>query len=80
MTTLLYTHADCLAHDTGHTHPESAARLRELLISLSGPEFDGLERRIASRRGGPCYAAGGVRQRRPAAVGSLVAAAERPVG
>ncbi len=49
MTTLLFTHDDCLEHDTGHTHPESQERLRELLKKLSEPEFDSLVRRVAPR-------------------------------
>jgi acetoin utilization deacetylase AcuC-like enzyme len=47
MTTLLYTHPDCLAHDPGPHHPESPARLRAVLEALSAPEFAGLDRREA---------------------------------
>ena len=47
MTTILYSHAACLGHDTGHGHPESAERLKALLARLDEPEFDGLERRSA---------------------------------
>lgn len=47
MTTLLYTHDDCLKHDTGHTHPESQERLRELLAALSQSDFGALDRRVA---------------------------------
>ena len=47
MTTILYSHADCLAHDTGYSHPESAARLRALLTRLDDAEFDALDRRQA---------------------------------
>ncbi|HUZ75019.1 MAG TPA: histone deacetylase family protein [Stellaceae bacterium] len=46
MTTLLYTHEDCLAHDTGRHHPESPARLRAVLAGLSGPGFEALEHRV----------------------------------
>ena len=34
MTTLLYTHEACLAHDTGRHHPESPSRLRAVLHAL----------------------------------------------
>jgi acetoin utilization deacetylase AcuC-like enzyme len=47
MTTLLFTHPLCLAHDPGTHHPESPARLRAVLSALEGPEFDRLERREA---------------------------------
>ncbi len=47
MTTILYSHADCLAHDTGFGHPESAERLDALLERLSDQEFSPLERRAA---------------------------------
>ena len=47
MTTLLYTHAACVAHDPGPHHPESPARLRAVLEALSAPEFAGLDRREA---------------------------------
>jgi acetoin utilization deacetylase AcuC-like enzyme len=47
MTTLLYTHSDCLAHDPGPHHPESPARLRAVLQALAAPEFAPLERREA---------------------------------
>ncbi len=49
MATLLYTHDICLEHDTGPAHPESGERLRALLKTLSGAEFDGLVRRTAPR-------------------------------
>jgi acetoin utilization deacetylase AcuC-like enzyme len=49
MTTLLYTHPDCLAHDPGAHHPESPDRLRAVLAALSAEEFAGLERREAPR-------------------------------
>ena len=44
MTTLLYTHTLCLAHDPGSFHPESPHRLRAILARLDGPEFASLER------------------------------------
>jgi acetoin utilization deacetylase AcuC-like enzyme len=47
MTTLLYTHPDCLEHDPGSYHPESPDRLRAVLDALSGPAFADLERRAA---------------------------------
>ena len=47
MTTLLYTHPACLAHDPGSYHPESPARLRAVLEALDAPEFAALERREA---------------------------------
>jgi acetoin utilization deacetylase AcuC-like enzyme len=47
MTTLLYTHESCIAHDPGPHHPESPARLRAVLEALSAPEFAGLDRREA---------------------------------
>ncbi len=47
MTTLLYTHPDCLEHDPGPYHPESPARLRAVLEALEAPEFFRLDRRKA---------------------------------
>jgi acetoin utilization deacetylase AcuC-like enzyme len=47
VTTILFTHEACLAHDTGHHHPESPARLRAVLDGLSGPAFAALIRRSA---------------------------------
>jgi acetoin utilization deacetylase AcuC-like enzyme len=47
MTTLLYTHEACIAHDPGPHHPESPARLKAVLEALSAPEFAGLDRREA---------------------------------
>ena len=47
MTTLLYTHEACLAHDPGSYHPESPDRLRAVLDGLSDPAFAALERRTA---------------------------------
>ena len=49
MTTLLYTHPDCLEHDPGSYHPESPDRLRAVLEALSEPEFAELVRREAPR-------------------------------
>jgi acetoin utilization deacetylase AcuC-like enzyme len=49
MTTQLYTHEACLAHDPGRHHPESPARLRAILDALAGREFAMLERREAPR-------------------------------
>jgi acetoin utilization deacetylase AcuC-like enzyme len=47
MVTHLYTHPACLAHDPGHYHPESAARLRAVLDALDDREFGRLQRREA---------------------------------
>lgn len=47
MTTLFYTHAACLEHDTGQGHPERPTRLRAILEALEAPEFAALERREA---------------------------------
>ncbi len=47
MTTILFTHEACLAHDTGRHHPESPARLRAVLDGLSGPAFAALARQNA---------------------------------
>ena len=49
MTTLLYTHESCIAHDPGPHHPEQPARLRAVLEALDEPAFEGLERRQAPR-------------------------------
>jgi len=49
MTTLLYTHPACLAHDPGRHHPESPARLKAILEALAAPEFGALIRREAPR-------------------------------
>ncbi len=35
----LFTHADCLAHDTGPYHPERPDRLRAVLQALEHPDF-----------------------------------------
>ncbi len=47
MSTFLYTHPACLEHDPGSHHPESAARLRAVLETLSDPGFARLQRREA---------------------------------
>jgi acetoin utilization deacetylase AcuC-like enzyme len=47
MTTLLYSHEACLAHDPGSYHPESPARLRAVLEALAVPAFAALDRRKA---------------------------------
>jgi len=49
MTTMLYTHEACLAHDPGRHHPESPARLRAVLAALETPEFQALRRGEAPR-------------------------------
>jgi acetoin utilization deacetylase AcuC-like enzyme len=48
VTTIVFTHEACLAHDTGRHHPESPARLRAVLDGLSGPAFAALIRRSAT--------------------------------
>ncbi len=47
MTTALFTHAACIAHDPGPQHPESPARLKAVLAALNTPVFSGLARRDA---------------------------------
>ncbi|MET4806541.1 histone deacetylase family protein [Limibacillus sp. MBR-115] len=47
MTTLLYSHQACLAHDTGTMHPESPARLDAVIAALEEPGFEVLVRRDA---------------------------------
>jgi len=49
MTTILFTHPACLAHDPGVMHPERPARLEAILGALAGPDFAALERREAPR-------------------------------
>ena len=44
MTTGLYSHPDCLRHDTGAGHPERIERLKAVLAALEGPEFSSLKR------------------------------------
>ena len=47
MTTLLFTHEACLAHDPGPHHPESPARLAAVLAALAEPPFAAVARREA---------------------------------
>ncbi|MDH3230289.1 MAG: histone deacetylase family protein [Alphaproteobacteria bacterium] len=47
MSTILYTHPACAAHDMGPMHPESPARLKAVLDALDAGEFDALDRRQA---------------------------------
>jgi acetoin utilization deacetylase AcuC-like enzyme len=47
MTTLVYTHSDCLKHDPGSSHPESPRRLKAVLEVLEAPAFGALEWRDA---------------------------------
>ena len=47
MTTALYTHRACLAHDMGRHHPESPARLAAVLAALEAPTFAKLDWREA---------------------------------
>ena len=47
MSTLLVTHPDFLAHDTGAHHPERPARLEAVLKALEREEFSDLQRREA---------------------------------
>ena len=47
MTTVLYTHASSLDHDTSPGHPERIARIGAVNKALSGSSFDGLVRREA---------------------------------
>jgi acetoin utilization deacetylase AcuC-like enzyme len=49
MTTLLFSHEACIAHDPGPHHPECPARLRAVLDALDDAAFAGLERRAAPR-------------------------------
>lgn len=49
MTTLLYTHPDCLDHDPGPSHPECPDRLRAIMTALDAPAFAALDRREAPR-------------------------------
>jgi acetoin utilization deacetylase AcuC-like enzyme len=49
VTTLLYSHEACLAHEMGSYHPECPARLEAVLAALAEPEFAALERREAPR-------------------------------
>ncbi|MGR3364263.1 MAG: histone deacetylase family protein [Maritimibacter harenae] len=47
MTTLLYTHEQCLDHVTPPGHPEQVARLEVISRALADPAFDALVRREA---------------------------------
>ncbi len=47
MTTLLYSHDACIAHDPGAHHPERPDRLRAVLEALDHEDFEGLDRREA---------------------------------
>ncbi len=47
MSTLFYTHADCIEHDPGAYHPECPARLASVLEALRAPQFAALIRREA---------------------------------
>jgi len=47
VTTLIFTHPDCLAHDTGPGHPEAPERLAVVWEVLDRAEFRDLERREA---------------------------------
>jgi acetoin utilization deacetylase AcuC-like enzyme len=47
MTTALFTHPACLAHDTGPWHPERPERLSAVLAALEAPEFAPLLREEA---------------------------------
>ncbi|WP_029014582.1 histone deacetylase family protein [Niveispirillum irakense] len=49
MNTALFTHLDCLEHDTGFGHPECADRLRVVLSALEEESFMFLDRRDAPR-------------------------------
>ncbi len=49
MTTLLYTHPMCVAHDPGPYHPERPDRLEAIAAALDGEAFPGLERRQAPK-------------------------------
>ena len=63
MTTLLYTHEACLAHDPGSYHPESPDRLRAVMTMVGIPLLDHV---IVSRKGSYSMAAQGPWEARPA--------------
>ncbi len=47
MSTILYTHDSCVAHDPGPMHVESPRRLRSILAALDRDEYRDLDRREA---------------------------------
>ena len=47
MSTLIYTHADCLQHVPGPGHPESPARLKAVVDALQAARIDGVQWRDA---------------------------------
>jgi len=47
MTTLIYTHDDCLGHEPGPGHPEAPARLHAVLEALRSAPIEGLQWREA---------------------------------
>jgi acetoin utilization deacetylase AcuC-like enzyme len=47
MTTALFFHSDCLAHDPGRLHPEAPERLAAVLAALDDPSFAPLARHEA---------------------------------
>ncbi len=47
MAVALFTHADCLGHDTGPGHPERPDRLRAVWRALEHPDFEPLRREQA---------------------------------
>ncbi|MCZ6859630.1 MAG: histone deacetylase family protein [Alphaproteobacteria bacterium] len=47
MTTILFSHADCLEHDPGSQHPDLPSRLKAIESGLTGDEFADLLRREA---------------------------------
>ena len=49
MKTLLFSHGDCLYHDTGSGHPERPDRLRAVLHALGDDAFAALDRRDAPK-------------------------------
>jgi len=49
MSTILFSHSACLAHETGGFHPESPERLRAVLAALEAEDFMFLDRREAPR-------------------------------
>jgi acetoin utilization deacetylase AcuC-like enzyme len=47
MSVALFTHPDCVLHNTGEYHPECPDRLRVVLQALEHPRFTGLLREVA---------------------------------